>query len=300
MSHFHASVAPQQQRISRRPGGVIRSGRPTVIRRVRVREPPAKLKETFEENSELVQDVVSLPPAKADDVLTALSPAANVLNHGTFVIGRQLEAINLLIGFEQANKYAVRDVYGQQIGQILEHEAGMLSVIQRQLFRTHRQFTAFLVDANGNLALKIYRPFTWINSKVYVFDPEDNLIGEVHQIFHIFRRQYELFVNKTQFARIDAPFLSWDFTMTSKDGRLTGTINRNFSGFVREIFTDTGVYVLRMDGLEQDGEATGLSLDERSVALAAAVTIDFDFFSRHSSGSGGSWFLPFWIFGDGE
>lgn len=254
------------------------------------------MKRIFDENPELVQDVVSLPPPKDEDILKPAAPAASILNHGTLVIGRQLEALNVFLGYEQANKYAIRDVYGTQIGHIMEHEGGLGSAIQRQLFRTHRSFTAFVLDANGNLALKLYRPFTLINSKVYVFDPHDELIGEVHQIFHFFKRQYDLFVRRDQYARIDAPFLSWDFVMGDQNGRVLGTINRNFSGFVREIFTDTGVYVLRMDGLEQGGEnATGLSLDERAVALAAAVTIDFDYFSRHSGAGGGGlfFFMPF-------
>jgi hypothetical protein len=49
------------------------------------------------------------------------------------------------------------------------------------------------------------------------------------------------------FARINEPMLSWDFTMADVQGHLIGSINRNFRGFGREILTDTGQYVLRMD-----------------------------------------------------
>ncbi len=66
----------------------------------------------------------------------------------------------------------------------------------------------------------------------------------------------------------------------------------------REMFTDTGVYVLRMSGLEDSGEDSGLSLDERAVALAAAITVDFDYFSRSAGRGGLFWFLP--GFGGGE
>jgi hypothetical protein len=134
--------------------------------------------------------------------------------------------------------------------------------------------------------------------------------------------------------------LSWDFTLADVDGKLIGSINRNFRGFGREIFTDTGQYVLRMDaaspettnisnsgvirqfpkrvkelvpldhptasrqrsssyrpkrsrrsGLIQREEtsvierpnAKALTLDQRAVMLATAVSIDFDYFS-HTSG----------------
>jgi hypothetical protein len=134
--------------------------------------------------------------------------------------------------------------------------------------------------------------------------------------------------------------LSWDFTLADLNGNLIGSINRNFRGFGREIFTDTGQYVLRMDAaspettniansdvvtqfpkritellpVPQDSEknltnhprtaasfkrsvvrhrvpemslvertsAKGLTLDQRAVMLATAVSIDFDYFSHHS------------------
>lgn len=109
-----------------------------------------------------------------------------------------------------------------------------------------------------------------------------------------------------QFAYVDEPFLSWDFGLRSADNRLIGSVNRNFVGFAREIFTDTGVYALRMDsaatGAEQaaapNTAATGMTLDQRAVMLATAVSVDFDYFSRHSD-SGGFGFFPLWIPGFG-
>ncbi len=129
-----------------------------------------------------------------------------------------------------------------------------------------------------------------------------------------------------QFARMDAAFLSWVFELRDSEGALLGIIDRNFSGFAREvcnrssgailcyatqsslflpyltlshpiqfnpilfrsritlqIFTDTGHYVLRMDGGDGiNASIRPMTLDERAVALAAAITVDFDYFSRHS------------------
>jgi hypothetical protein len=105
-------------------------------------------------------------------------------------------------------------------------------------------------------------------------------------------------VGMLQFARVDEPFLSWDFSLKSEDSRLIGTVNRNFAGFAREIFTDTGVYALRMDSAgtetEQSAPVSGMTLDQRAVMLATAVSIDFDYFSRHSS-SGGMGMWPMWM-----
>ena len=128
----------------------------------------------------------------------------------------------------------------------------------------------------------------------------------------------------SQFAYIDERFLSWDFSLLGADKRLLGSVNRSFRGFGREIFTDTGAYVLRMDaaGLEEEAanrhlvsqthregrayaetvgggdDKSGMTLDQRAIMLATAVTVDFDYFSRHSGGSG--MFLPLWLGGGGE
>ena len=120
-----------------------------------------------------------------------------------------------------------------------------------------------------------------------------------------------------KFAYVNEPFLSWDFSLLSNDDRLIGSVNRNFAGFGREIFTDTGVYALRMDSvglaqeptnlISQTGQQSvgfqnpndpGMTLDQRAVMLAAAVSIDFDYFSR-KSGSGGMGFMPIWFPGMG-
>lgn len=140
--------------------------------------------------------------------------------------------------------------------------------------------------------------------------------------WHLWRRKYNLFQERgdvlRQFARIDGGFLAWDFWLKDKDDRLVATINRNFRGLGRELFTDTGQYVIRFDaaGTELDmppgseisvqGQTIvlperadkGLTLDQRAMALATAVSIDFDYFSRHS-GSGGFGF-PFILFGGGD
>jgi hypothetical protein len=108
-----------------------------------------------------------------------------------------------------------------------------------------------------------------------------------------------------QFAYVDEPFLSWDFSLKSADNQLIGSVNRNFSGFAREIFTDTGVYAMRMDSANQvtershNNEVQGLTLDQRAVMLATAVSIDFDYFSRHSGSSGAFGYMPFWFPGGG-
>ncbi|KAJ1979389.1 hypothetical protein H4R34_002841 [Dimargaris verticillata] len=233
-------------------------------------------------------------------VLQSDAPASVVLANSALVVTRQLEMLNVLVGFEQANKYAIIDPQGNPAGFIAEEDT-IANSLSRQFLRTHRQFKATILDMDGNVVLTIHRPFSWINSRIYVKTPNGEVIGEVHQEWHLWKRRYDLFVRGDQFARIDGGFLAWDFDMIDDQGRLISSVNRNFSGFAREIFTDTGQYVLRMDAAAPLVTTTApqptraLTLDERAVALACAVTIDIDYFSRHSSHGGGG-LMPFPIF----
>ena len=54
---------------------------------------------------------VHFPPASSSDILTKTSSAASVLSFPGIMIGRQMEMLNVLIGFEQANKYAIKVTY---------------------------------------------------------------------------------------------------------------------------------------------------------------------------------------------
>ena len=337
-------------------------------------------------------------PEDPDGVLTEKHPAAAILSNSAIVVQRQLELMNIMLGFEQANKYVIMDPQGNYLGFMAERDLGMGNMMARQWFSTHRSFTTHIFDKNAKEVLRFHRPFAWISSRIGVYDPlevaassqsagtaiqtvtpgslstdvtqtavqvsplevsEMRVIGEAQQQWAPFRRKYNLFLYRQspnpetdlgaqriasgdlplsssqqlqvskaakgnadgdfgQFAYVDEPILSWDFSLMSAGSRLIGSVNRNFAGFGREIFTDTGIYALRMDaaGLAEepghlisktgkkptayDGRYAGMTLDQRAVMLATAVSIDFDYFSRKSGAGGGM--MPMWFpwWGGGE
>jgi hypothetical protein len=324
-------------------------------------------------------------PEDPQGVLKQTHPAMSILNNSSIVIQRQLEMMNVLMGFEQANRYVIMDPQGNHIGYLAEQDHGIGSTMKRQAFKTHRSFTTHVFDKNEREVLRIHRPFAWINSRIRVYDAinldesvapsastalegvsvpaalgasqaqisplaldDMRIIGETHQQWAPLRRKYNMFLHRraddlsqhddaprltsgdlplsnstalqtvdekhpdgvmVQWAFCDEPFLSWDFSLKSDDGKLIGSVNRNFAGFGREIFTDTGVYALRMDsaGLTEEpkhiisktGQSEdvhpGMTLDQRAIMLATAVSIDFDYFSRHSGGVTGGGFMPMWF-----
>ncbi|KAI7861605.1 Scramblase, partial [Spinellus fusiger] len=219
-------------------------------------------------------------PTPEHSVVDPASQGALVLTQPALVVGRELEMLNVFLGYEQANKYKIMDSHGNIVGYIAE-EDGLGKSLSRQLLRTHRRLNATVMTAEGDVLFKIVRPFSWVNSRIFISTAEDVEIGEVQQQWHLLRRKYDLFTGTQQFATIDTPFLGWDFKLQDQEGGVLGNVDRNFVGFAREIFTDSGQYVLRMDAAQ--GNARGMTLDERAVTLACAISIDFDYFSRHSS-----------------
>ncbi|WWC92792.1 uncharacterized protein L201_007751 [Kwoniella dendrophila CBS 6074] len=268
---------------------------------------------------------VYIPP-DPQGILQDNHAARDILGHESLVIVRQLEMLNVFMGFEQANRYAIHSPDGQHVGFLAEEEQSFISTISRQALRTHRPFRAIIMDRYGKPVLWIRRPFAFINSRIFVHaqeGAEGHLVGEAQQQWHPWRRRYNLFQTREQdtfkqFAKVDSGFLAWDFWLKDRDDRLVASINRNFRGIGRELFTDTGQYVIRFDaaGTElelppgsninvqgqslilPEGKEGGLSLDQRAMTLATAVSIDFDYFSRHS-GSGGMGF-PFMFWGGGD
>jgi hypothetical protein len=327
-------------------------------------------------------------PEDPHGIIRSTHPATKILANSAIVVQRQLEMMNLMLGFEQANKYVIMDPQGNHLGFMAEQEFGMGNMMARQWLRTHRSFTTHVFDKDMKEVLRFHRPFSWISSRIKVYDPLEvatssyssstslqpssseslmsfidrppqvsqlaladmRIIGEAQQQWAPLRRKYNLFLNRpfdyqegatprqlmpetadstelritseeepgqyNQFAYVDEPVLSWDFSLMSQNSELLGSVNRNFAGFGREIFTDTGVYALRMDSagltaepkhlISKTGqaptaykeEANGMTLDQRAVMLATAVSIDFDYFSRARGGMFGGMF-PMWMGGAG-
>jgi len=322
---------------------------------------------------------------------------AAAVSHPALVVARGIEWGNVVLGFEQANKYTVLDESGRTVALLAEEDSGVGSAVARQVLRARRSFVASLLSADGSRVLaRVRRPLYLVNSTTTIEDGKGNVVGEVVQRWHPLRRKYDLFIDKVQVAEIDSPLLAWEFTLTGEqerdrgrererererkrlqrgaerpyfsplspldldpqkklslltfpadaDGRPIALIDRNFSGFGKELFTDAGRYAVHFgEASKEDARvavrrtieaahpeakpaavdssveralvatspsspsgslvatSTGgvlalarpLAVDERLAALAAAIAIDFDYFSRHSSAGGGMGMVPFML-----
>ncbi|KAK1613994.1 hypothetical protein QYE76_019511 [Lolium multiflorum] len=223
-----------------------------------------------------------------------------LLSRANLLIARDVEWANLMFAFEQESRYIIMDPLFPQspVGYIREKS----NVIFRQLLRSRRPFVAEFTDAMGNEIFTVRRPFWFINSSIYA-EVDGKEVGVVHRRWHLWRRIYDLYLGNKQFAVVENPgFWNWTFTLIDEDEKVLAQIDRNWRGIGLELFTDAGQYAIRFGdsgqsckfGLASDIEelevVRSLTLPERAVALALAVSLDSDYFSRR-----GGWGLPFLI-----
>ena len=94
-------------------------------------------------------------PEDPEGVLNERHPATYILSNSAIVVTRQLELMNVMLGFEQANKYVIMDPKGGHIGYMAERELGMGNMMARQMFSTHRSFTTHVFDRQGKEVLRV-------------------------------------------------------------------------------------------------------------------------------------------------
>lgn len=291
------------------------------------------LYESFKQNcKQVVTNTFFFTNYKMNNALR-LSGVRSLLSNPILILERQIEFGNIILGFEQNNRYRISNVNNETVGWAIERQRSLSQMMMRQLTKLHRPFVVDLFDHNENYLFKIDRKFSFINSKLKVWSNDEQmdnssendsiLIGESVQSWHLWRRRYNLFVQEfkrrqqymnekdletsttshmlRQFGAIDAPFLSFEFPVMDEENKIVASVDRNWVGLGREFLTDTGVYVVRFDSQQSfkgvyDPRVLSnhvLNLDERAILLANAVSIDFDYFSRHSRGLGSGGFLSF-------
>lgn len=180
-----------------------------------------------------------------------------MVGHPALIVARPVEWGTVLLGFEQANRYTVYDEAGQVVAHLIEEEGSLGRALGRQLLRTRRPFTATVLSPDGQqVVFRLRRPFYLINSTMVIEDGEGAAVGEVQQRWHLWKRRYDLYLGRRQFAAIEGGLLAWDFELRDQAGQTLALIDRNFQGFGKELFTDAGKYAIHF-GSTPVAEAAG-------------------------------------------
>ncbi|XP_066455414.1 phospholipid scramblase 1-like [Eleutherodactylus coqui] len=220
-----------------------------------------------------------LPPAVANcpPGLEYLSQIDQLLIH------QQIELLEALIGFETNNKYEIKNSMGQRV----YFAAEQTDCCTRYWCGVARPFTIAIIDNAGREVIRLTRPFRCSAccfpcclQKLEVQAPPGNVVGYVKQNWHPCLPRFTLLNEREEeVLKVHGPFCvcsccsDVDFELKSLDGdNVVGKICKQWSGFVREYFTDADNFGVQFP--------MDLDVKMKAVVLGACFLIDFMFFEK--------------------
>lgn len=199
------------------------------------------------------------------------------------LIKQKVEILETLVGFETNNQYDVCNSMGQKVYLASEDT----DCCTRNCCGPNRAFELRIIDHSQREVIHLSRPLRCdccccfcCLMYVRVEAPPGNLIGHVRQKWSCLRPCYDVEnANGQSLLKISGPFCTVsivcndvEFEVLSMDGRQVGRITKQWSGVLREAFTDADIYgvVFPMD----------LDVKVKACLLAATFLIDYMFFEK--------------------
>lgn len=183
----------------------------------------------------------------------------------------------ILLNWEQANKYVVSNERGRTIGLISESSQGFLNALTRVFLGSHRPLDVDVVSYGVNdIIMAFERNFFFFFSDLTVVTPDGIRLGQIRRRFGIIHRRYDLLDERGDlFATVSSPLWRlWTFPIFDRHGNQVAVISKKWSGLAKEYFTDA-------DNFQLDFGTHHWTLKQRAVIFAAALSIDFDFFENN-------------------
>jgi uncharacterized protein YxjI len=205
---------------------------------------------------------------------------SSLLSHPELFVRQRKEWVEILVDWETRNQYSILDADGAELGLVVERAGGLWDMVTRWFLRSHRPLEAAVVRPDGAPLWSLRRPFFWLFSHLEVTRPDGGRVGDVSRRFGVLYKRYDLSNGlEVRFARIASPrWRLWTFPVEGAHGQ-TATISKKWSGALREVFSDADTFRIEFGN-------TSWTEEQRAVILAAAISIDFDFF-ENNQGSGG-------------
>ena len=192
----------------------------------------------------------------------------NLTKHSELMIRQKVEKLEAATGFETANRYTVMTAQGEE----LLHAKEESSTFSRILLKSHRPLTLRVTDIDGNDVLVTSRSFFWFLSHLHISDPSGRNIGTLRRRISFPGRKLTIEgQGGLQIAEIRGPMLKPKTFTVYQQEREVARITKQWSGMMKEAFTDADTFKLELSNPGMDEEFALLM-------LASALAIDLDFF----------------------
>lgn len=188
----------------------------------------------------------------------------------SLVISQKKEWGEILTAFETKNKYAILDESGNELYFAAEDSG---STILRWFLKALRPFTITILNVDGQVVLKVKRPFRFYFHHIEVSDNMGQSLGTIERRFSVLRRIYAVIDSSgKEIYQLFGPLLKpWTFHIKN-EGQEYGKITKKWSGLLKEGFTDADNFALIFP-VEWD-------IKLKSLFLGAVFLIDFVHFEN--------------------
>jgi len=188
----------------------------------------------------------------------------------SLVVSQQKEWGEILSGFETKNKYVVSDDSGRRL-YLAAEEGG--SALTRWFLKALRPFTIAVLADDGQVVLRVVRPFRFYFHRAEIVDSQGRLLGTIQRQFSMLRRIYSVLDASGQEAfQLFGPILHpWTFQIKAGEDEY-GKITKKWSGIAKESFTDADNFGVTFPA-EWDVRA-------KAIFLGAVFLIDFVHFEN--------------------
>ncbi len=191
-----------------------------------------------------------------------------------FIIQQKKEWIEIFSGFETKNKYQILDEQKNELGFIIEQGSGILHTLKRIFLRSHRPFEIIVMDNSGEKLLQFNRRFFWFFSDLNI-QLENKKYGSIHRRFSLFSKVYSVLdSSEREIFRVKSPFWRiWSFPIFNNMNQNVGIITKKWQGFVKEVFTDSDGYLIKLNN--------SLTPEQKVLLFSCGISIDFDYFENN-------------------
>ena len=154
----------------------------------------------------------------------------------SLVVTQQKEWGEILSGFETKNRYTISDNSGSRM-YLAAEEAG--SPLLRWFLKALRPFTMAVLTEDGQVVLRVMRPFRFYFHRAEVVDSQGQSLGVIERRFSVLHSLYSVLDNSGQEVfQLFGPLLHpWTFQIRN-NGVEYGKITKKWSGLLKEGMTD--------------------------------------------------------------
>jgi hypothetical protein len=189
----------------------------------------------------------------------------------------QRKEISEFFGFESRNKYSIHASDGREVAFCAEQGKDFFASLARLFMGHWRTFDLHVFDASRRHVLLATHPFRFFFQQLDVTDPNGVPVGSIVRRWGLFTKAFDvtdpsgrvLLEVRSSFWQI------WTFRFV-RQGRELGTVEKKWSGFFQEAFTDADKFLVKL-GAE-------LTPSERALVLMAAIYIDLVYFEKKAEG----------------